>query len=99
MEEDRPLFLLHEFEVADEVGERVPLDRPEVADAEGLEELLERAESEVTPAAPAFPAFSTETWNVSALGGPFALLSRGGARPTPAQLAAISEILTNTVTK
>ena len=69
-------------------------------DAEGLEELLERAESEVTPAAPAFPAFSTETWNVSALGGPFALLSRGGARPTAAQLAAISEILTNnTVTK
>jgi DNA-binding transcriptional MerR regulator len=69
-------------------------------DDDGLEELLERAESEATPAAPAFPAFSTETWNVSALGGPFALLSRGGARPNPAQLAAISEILTNnTVTK
>ena len=69
-------------------------------DDEGLEELLERAESEVIPAAPAFPAFSTETWNVSALGGRFALLSRGGTRPTPSQLAAISEILTNnTVTK
>jgi DNA-binding transcriptional MerR regulator len=69
-------------------------------DDEGLEELLERAASEAVPAPPAFPAFSNETWNVSALGGPFALLSRGGARPTPAQLAAISEILTkNTVTK
>jgi hypothetical protein len=69
-------------------------------DDEGLEELLERAASEAVPAPPAFPAFSNETWNVSALGGPFALLSRGGARPTPAQLAAISEILNNnTVTK
>lgn len=68
-------------------------------DDDSLEELLERAKSEPAPA-PAFPPFSTETWHVSALGGPFALLSRGGARPTPSQLAAISEILTNnTVTK
>lgn len=68
-------------------------------DDDSLEELLERAKSEPAPA-PAFPPFSTETWHVSALGGPFALLSRDGARPTPAQLAAISDILTtNTVTK
>ena len=69
-------------------------------DDDSLNELLERDENEAVPSAPAFPAFSNETWNVSALGGPFALLSRGGARPTPVQLAAISEILTNnTVTK
>ncbi len=69
-------------------------------DDDGLEELLERAGSDAASAPPVFPAFSNETWNVSALGGPYALLSRGGARPTPAQLAAISEILTNnTITK
>ncbi len=57
-----------------------------------LRELLVRAKREQQPVN-TLPAFSTETWNVVPLEGPFALIGRGGARPTADQVAAINRIL------
>jgi len=60
-------------------------------DEAALEELMDR--DSVEPRAPEFPPFVSENWSVSALGGPYALLSRGSARPTNRQLAEIQSIL------
>lgn len=56
-----------------------------------LSELLRRAEG--GDRAPQFAPFSSESWMVHPLGGPFAIVSRGGERIPASKLQAISRIL------
>jgi len=60
-------------------------------DDENLAELLGRAGKAET--APEFAPFSSESWTVHPLGGPFALISRDGSRLSESKLQAISKIL------